>query len=81
MTFYLYLDEDLPAELVGRGKLLGIVVHRFSEQQVPKHLLKVRGHVPLLDHTAVVLDGQDDRIPAHSATTAGLTLPSDSSQY
>lgn len=58
-----HLDEDLPAELVRRGKLLSVVVHRLGEQQISKHLLEVCGHVPLLDHAAVVLDGQDDRIP------------------
>lgn len=46
-----------------RGKLLSVVVHRLGEQQISKHLLKVCGHVPLLDHAAVVLDGQDHRIP------------------
>lgn len=59
----LHLDEDLPAELVGRRKLVCAVVHRLGEQQVSEHLLKVSGHVPLLDHTAVVLEGQDDGIP------------------
>lgn len=67
----MYLDEDLPAELVGRRKLLCVVVDWLGEQQISKHLLKVRGHVPLLDHTAVVLDGQDHRIPAQTQQQAG----------
>lgn len=62
-----HLDEDLPAQLVGRGQLVGIVVHRLGEQQVSKHLLEVRGHVPLLDHAAVVLDGQDHRVPGEDS--------------
>lgn len=70
MCLPVYLDEDLPAELVGRGKLLCVVIDWLGEQQISKHLLKVRGHVPLLDHAAVVLDGQDHRIPAQN-TTAG----------
>lgn len=53
----IYFDEDLPAELVGRRKLLCVTVNRFGEQQISENFLEVRGHVPLLDHTAVVLDG------------------------
>lgn len=62
-----YLYEDLPTELVGRGKVLRVVIDWLGEQQISKHLLEVCGHVPLLDHAAVVLDGQDDRIPTHTS--------------
>lgn len=66
-----YLDEDLPAELVRRGKLLRVGIDGLGEQQIPEHLLKVRGHVPLLDHAAVVLDGQDHRVPARTRQQDG----------
>lgn len=56
------LDEDLPLELIGRGQAVGGDVHSLGQQHVPKHLLEVGGHVPLLHNATVVLDGQDDRI-------------------
>lgn len=67
MCVCMHLDEDLPAQLEGWRKLFCVVIDRLSEQQISKHLLKVCGHVPLLDHTAVVLDGQDHGIPAEES--------------
>lgn len=67
-VWFVYLDEDLPAELVRRGELLRVVIDRLGEQQISKHLLEVRGHVPLLDHAAVVLDGQDHGVAAQTQT-------------
>ena len=58
------LDEDLPLELVGWWQAVCSHVHRLSQQHVPKHFLKLGGHIPLLHDTTVVLDGQDDGISA-----------------
>lgn len=55
------LDEDLLLELVWRWQPICRNIHWFCQQHVSKHLLKVSGHVPLLNDAAVVLDGQDDR--------------------
>ncbi len=57
-----HLDQDLPLELIGRGEAIGGDVHRFGQEHLSKHFLKVGGHVSLLDNTAVVLDGEDDGI-------------------
>lgn len=62
----MYLDEDLSTELVRGRELLRVAVHRLGEQQISKHLLEMRGHVPLLHHAAVVLNGQDDWVPEGS---------------
>ena len=59
-----YLDKDLPLELVGGGEPVGCNIHGLGEECVPKHLFEILGHVPLLGNAAVVLDGQDDRVPA-----------------
>lgn len=59
-----YLDEDLPLELVGRGEPVGSDVHGLGKECVPKHLLEILCHISLLSNAAVVLDGQDDRVPA-----------------
>lgn len=55
------LDEDLLLELAWRWQPIRRNIHWFCQQHVSKHLLKARGHVPLLNDAAVVLDGQDDR--------------------
>lgn len=68
----MYLDEDLPAELIRRGKLLCVVIDWFGEQQISEHLLKVCGHVSLLNHAAVVLDGQNHRIPTNTREEGGF---------
>lgn len=67
----LHLDEDLPAELLRRRKLLSVALHWLGEQLLSKHLFEVRGHVPLLDHTAVVLDRQDHRVAEENSTGPG----------
>lgn len=62
-VFCVYLDKDLSSKLVWWREFLRVTVHWLGKQQISKHLLKVRGHIPLLDHTAVVLYGQDHWIP------------------
>lgn len=59
-----YLDKNLPLELVGGREPVGYDVHGLGEECVPEHLLEILGHVPLLSNAAVVLNGQDDRVPA-----------------
>lgn len=76
-----YLDEDLPAELIRRGKLLCVVIDWFGEQQISEHLLKVRGHVSLLNHAAVVLDGQNHRIPTNTREEGGFFAASLMQQF
>ena len=47
---------------MGRGQLLvNQSIQRFPEQHVPQDGVQELGHDPLLLHTAVVLQGQDDR--------------------
>lgn len=69
----LHLDEDLPAELLRRRKLLSVALHWLGEQLLSKHLLEVCGHVPLLDHAAVVLDRQDHRVAEENRSGQGST--------
>ena len=58
-----------PLELVWGGEPVGRNVHRLGEECVPEHLLEILGHVPLLGNAAVVLDRQDDRVPAGQGTS------------
>lgn len=73
------LDEDLLLELVWRWQPVCRNIHWFCQQHVSKHLLKVSGHVPLLNDAAVVLDGQDDRKAVEKKGFISLVfLPCDS---
>lgn len=56
-----HLDENLPLELVRRGKAISRNIYWFGQQHVPKDLLEILSHVPLLSNAAVVLNGQNDR--------------------
>lgn len=54
-----YLDDDLLPQLAGRGQLVSTGLRGLRQQQVAKHFLEGLGHVTLLLHAAVLLDGQD----------------------
>lgn len=55
-----HLDENLPFELVWRGKAISRNIYWFGQEHVPKDLLEILSHVPLLSNAAVVLNGQND---------------------
>lgn len=54
-----HLDDDLLPQLAGRGQLVSTGLRGLHQQHVAKHLLEHPGHVALLLHTTVLLDGQD----------------------
>lgn len=56
----IHLDENLPLELVWRGKAISRNIDWFGQEHVPKDLLEILSHVPLLSNAAVVLNGQND---------------------
>lgn len=59
----MYLDEDLALQCGRRRqppRLVGFDVGQV--QLVPQDLCQVPGHLLLLGNTAVVLDGEDDRV-------------------
>lgn len=56
-----HLDENLPLELVWRGEPVSRNIYGFGQEHVPKDLLEILSHVPLLSDAAVVLNGQNDR--------------------
>lgn len=56
-----HLDENLPLELVWRGKAISRNIYWFGQEHVPKDLLEILRHVPLLSNAAVVLNGENDR--------------------
>lgn len=56
-----HLDENLPLELVRRGEPVSRNIYGFGQEHVPKDLLEILSHVPLLSDAAVVLNGQNDR--------------------
>ena len=62
-TVYVYLDEYLVLELVGAGQVNGVFVSLGLEQQLSEYLLHDLGHSVLLRNAAVVLNGEDDRVP------------------
>lgn len=55
-----HLDENLPLELVWGGKSVSRNIYRFGQEHVPKDLLEILSHVPLLSDAAVIFNGQND---------------------
>lgn len=89
-----HLDENLPLELIWRGEPVSRDIYWFGQEHVPKDLLEILSHVPLLSDAAVVLDGQNDgeagrrkraattgAMPAGSSAENLAPVPSESSLH
>lgn len=70
----IHLDENLPLELVWRWKAISRNIHWFGQEHVPKDLLEILSHVPLLSNAAVVLNGQNDRETARRSTAIKASM-------
>ena len=58
-----HLEDDLAHELGGGGQLFGHVLYGLGEQLVLAHVGEDASHLFLLLHRAVLLNGQDHRVP------------------
>ena len=58
-----YLDQHFVDEVFGRGKVILALINWSDIQHVAQYVHHVVGHYVLLSNTAVILNGEDNRIP------------------
>lgn len=68
------LYENFPLQLVWRWKPISRNIDWFGQQHVPKDLLEVLSHISLLGNTAVIFNGQDDRVAARQTKVAAIRV-------
>lgn len=68
-----HLEYDLAFQLRGRRQLLGHLLHGLRQEFVSEHVLEDASHLTLLIQRAVLLYGQDHRVPASEASPSQST--------